>query len=76
MISLPPGTPKEILEWYQREFSKAIRSTEYRDWARDNYILIPEDQLNPQGIQKYAEFLRKNFTPIIEDLSKTAKPQS
>jgi tripartite-type tricarboxylate transporter receptor subunit TctC len=75
MISLPPGTSTEILSWYQREFSKAIKSAEYRDWARENYILLPEDQLNPAGVKKYAETLRKNFGPIIEELSKNAKSQ-
>lgn len=69
MVSLPPGTPKEILDWYQREFAKAIKSAEYRDWARDNYILIAEDQLSPAGTKKYAATLRKSFTPIIEQLS-------
>lgn len=70
MISLPPDTPKNILDWYQREFAKAIRSDEYRNWARDSYILLPEDQLTPAGVKKYAETLRKNFNPIIEELSK------
>ena len=73
MVSLPPDTPKEILNWYQREFAKAIQSKEYQDWARDSYILLPEDQLTPGGVKKYAESLRKNFQPIIITLSKQAK---
>jgi tripartite-type tricarboxylate transporter receptor subunit TctC len=70
MVSLPPGTAKEILDWYQREFSRAIKSKEYQDWARDSYILSPEDQLNAEGVKKYAATLRKNFAPIIAELSK------
>lgn len=70
MVSLPPGTPKEILDWYQREFSRAIRSQEYKDWARDSYILLPEDQLTADGVRKYSITLRKNFAPIINELSK------
>ena len=73
MVSLPPDTPKEISNWYQREFAKAIRSKEYQDWARDSYILLPEDQLTPEGVKKYAESLRKNFQPIITTLSKQSK---
>jgi tripartite-type tricarboxylate transporter receptor subunit TctC len=73
MVSLPPDTPKEILNWYQREFAKAIRSKEYQDWARDSYILLPEDQLTPEGVKKYAESLRKNFQPIISTLSNQTK---
>jgi tripartite-type tricarboxylate transporter receptor subunit TctC len=70
MVSLPPGTAKEILDWYQREFSRAIKSKEYQDWARDSYILSPEDQLTTEGVKKYAAALRKNFAPIIAELSK------
>ena len=69
MVSLPPGTAKEILDWYQREFSQAIKSKEYQNWARDSYILSPEDQLTAEGVKKYAATLRKNFAPIIAELS-------
>jgi tripartite-type tricarboxylate transporter receptor subunit TctC len=71
MVSLPPGTAKEILDWYQREFSQAIKSKEYQNWARDSYILSPEDQLTAEGVKKYAVALRKNFAPIIAELSNT-----
>jgi tripartite-type tricarboxylate transporter receptor subunit TctC len=73
MVSLPPGTPKNVLDWYQKEFAKAIRSQEYRDWARDNYILLPEEQLTPQGVKAYGQNLRQKFSPIIEQLQ-LAKP--
>lgn len=70
MVSLPPNTSKEIVSWYQREFSKAIKSVEYKDWATQNYILVIDKQLTPAGVSEYAEELRKNFKPIIEQLSK------
>lgn len=68
MISLPPHTPKEITKWYQQEFSKAIRTQEYQNWARDNYILIAHDQLTPGGVAAYAKQLRTSFQPIITKL--------
>jgi tripartite-type tricarboxylate transporter receptor subunit TctC len=70
MVSLPPNTAKNIVDWYQREFARAIRSEEYRVWARDSFVLLPEDQLTPAGVNKYAESLRKNFAPIITELAK------
>lgn len=76
MVSLHPNTPKEIVEWYQREFSRAIKSPEYRDWARENFVLIPEEQLTPQGVKNYGQTLRRSFAPIIADLQKTAKPSN
>jgi tripartite-type tricarboxylate transporter receptor subunit TctC len=70
MVSLPPDTKHDIVAWYQNEFSRAIKSSEYRDWAVNNYILIDENQLTARGVQQYAEQLRKNFRPIITQLSK------
>jgi tripartite-type tricarboxylate transporter receptor subunit TctC len=65
MVSLPPNTAKDIVDWYQREFGRAIRSQEYQDWARTNCIFTVEAELTPAGTQRYAEELRKNFTPVI-----------
>jgi tripartite-type tricarboxylate transporter receptor subunit TctC len=68
MISLPPNTPADIVSWYQREFSRAIRSQEYRTWAEKNQILIAVDELTPAGTKKYGEKLRKTFAPIAEKI--------
>jgi tripartite-type tricarboxylate transporter receptor subunit TctC len=70
MVSLPPGTPKDIVAWYQREFGRAIRSQEYQDWARTNYIYTVDSELTPDGTQHYAEQLRKSFAPVIPNISK------
>lgn len=70
MVSLPPNTSKEIVSWYQKEFSKAIRTPEYNEWATNNYILVVDKQLTPDGVSQYAEELRKNFKPIIDQLGK------
>lgn len=70
MVSLPPDTPADIVQWYQTEFGRAVKSTEYRTWAVDNYILVDEKQLSAKGVQAYADQLRKNFQPVITQLSK------
>lgn len=70
MVSLPPNTTKEIVSWYQKEFSKAIKTKEYTEWANNNYILIVDKQLTPEGVSQYADELRKNFKPIIDQLGK------
>lgn len=68
IISLPPKTPKEIVTWYQQEFSKALKTQEYQTWAKDNYILVPQDQFTPAGVAAYAKQLRTSFQPIIDKL--------
>jgi tripartite-type tricarboxylate transporter receptor subunit TctC len=69
MVSLPPKTPKDIVDWYQREFSRAIRSKEYQTWARANYIFTVDSELSPDGTRRYAEELRRSFAPIIPHIN-------
>ena len=71
-IQLPPGTNKDIVEWYQREFSAAIRSAEYKEYTDANVIFYAEDELNPTGLKKHMDELRAAFIPVLNkiDLSK------
>jgi tripartite-type tricarboxylate transporter receptor subunit TctC len=71
-IQLPPGTPKDITEWYQREFSAAVRSPEYREYTDANVIFYAEDELTPAGLRKHMDELRAAFIPVLSkiDLSK------
>lgn len=68
MVSLPANTPQDVIAWYQQEFSRAIKSKEYRDWAASNQILIIDDELTPAGVKQYGERLRKTFAPIIKEI--------
>lgn len=67
-IMLPPNTPSNIQVWYNREFTKAIRSQEYRDWCRQNLIFFDESDLDPSGFMKRMEKLRATFIPFLESL--------
>ena len=57
-----------FLDWYQREFGRAIQSAEYQAWAGDSFIFTDPQQLSPQGTARYAEQLRRSFAPIIQRL--------
>jgi tripartite-type tricarboxylate transporter receptor subunit TctC len=71
-IELPPSTNKEITEWYQREFSAAIRSAEYKEYIDANVIFYVEDELTPAGLKRHMDELRTAFLPVLSkiDLSK------
>jgi tripartite-type tricarboxylate transporter receptor subunit TctC len=71
-IQLPPSTDKEIIAWYQKEFSAAIRSSEYKEYTDANVIFYAEDELTPAGLKKHMEELRTSFLPVLSkiDLSK------
>lgn len=71
-IELPKGTPKEVVDWYQREFAAAVRSEEYKEWRRLNVVFYEEAELTPAGLKKHMEDLRATFLPVLQkiDLSK------
>ena len=71
-IQLPPGTDKEIVTWYQQQFSRAVRSAEYKEYMDANVIFYAEDELTPSGLKKHMDELRAAFIPVLSkiDLSK------
>ena len=71
-IELPKGTPADVVEWYQKKFSLAIRSKEYAEWMDSNVIFYEESELTPAGLKRHMEELRLAFLPVLEkiDLSK------
>lgn len=71
-IQLPPGTPKDIVEWYQQQFSNAVRSPEYKEYTDANVIFYAEDELTPAGLKRHMDDLRAAFIPVLSkiDLSK------
>jgi tripartite-type tricarboxylate transporter receptor subunit TctC len=71
-IQLPPNTPRDIVEWYQKTFSAAVRSKEYAEWREINVVFYEEDELTPAGLRKHMDELRAAFIPVLNkiDLSK------
>jgi len=71
-IQLPPGTRQDIVDWYQQQFSAAVRSAEYKEYADANVIFYAEDELTPGGLKRHMDELRASFLPVLSriDLSK------
>jgi tripartite-type tricarboxylate transporter receptor subunit TctC len=64
MISLPLNTHKEVVQWYEREFARAITSPEYQSWADDNLIYTARSELTVIGVEKYGQELKNTFKNI------------
>jgi tripartite-type tricarboxylate transporter receptor subunit TctC len=71
-LELPKGTPQEVIDWYQKKFSAAIKSAEYQEWMDSNVVFYEESELTPAGLRKTIDELRTTFLPVLEklDLSK------
>jgi len=70
-IQLPPGTDKDIVAWYQREFAAAVRSAEYKEYTDANVIFYAEDELTPAGLKKHMDELRAAFIPVLSKIDLT-----
>jgi tripartite-type tricarboxylate transporter receptor subunit TctC len=70
-LALPPNTPPDIVEWFQKAYSTAARSAEYREWMDSQVIFIEEKELTPAGIRKQAEELRAVFLPVLQSIDVT-----
>lgn len=70
MIILPPGTPNDVVQWYEREFKKAMGSSEYQQWATDNYITVNTNLTNDRAVKLYARKMRDNMKHIINLVNK------
>jgi tripartite-type tricarboxylate transporter receptor subunit TctC len=70
-LQLPPNTPGDIVDWYQREFSKAVRSAEYKEWMENQVVFYEESELKPEGLRKHMNELRATFIPVLETIDLT-----
>lgn len=70
-IQLPPGTNKDIVNWYQKQFSAAVRSAEYKEYMDSNIIFYVEDELTPAGLKKHMDELRQTFIPVLSKIDIT-----
>lgn len=70
-LTLPPNTPAEIVEWYTREFSLAIKSPEVKAFYENNLISMDPKQLTPQGFDKHILDLRKEYMPLAKNIKVT-----
>jgi tripartite-type tricarboxylate transporter receptor subunit TctC len=59
-ITLPKDTPQDIVDWYVKTFSTAIKSENVKKYFDDNYISVPPD-LDPVSSKKIIESLRQKY---------------
>ena len=68
-IVLPPLTPRPIVDWYVKEFGRALKTQEYRQWAEDNLIIVDERDHTPEGVRAHMADLRQRFLPMAQYIS-------
>jgi tripartite-type tricarboxylate transporter receptor subunit TctC len=68
MITMPPGTPRAQVDYYNKLFVPAIRSREAKEFFDANLMFtVPEEQ-TPEGAKAYITGLRQQWMPYIRKI--------
>jgi len=71
-ITMPPGTPQDIIDWYVNTFAAAVKTPQFKRWCDENIVYVNENELTPDAVRKDAKKMRDTFLPVLEkiDISK------
>lgn len=68
-ITLPKNTPPDVVDWYVKTFSTAIRSENVKRYFEENYMIAATD-LDPKTAKKELDDLRREYLPMSLKLKK------
>lgn len=69
-VFLPPNTPKEIKDWYVKEFSAAINDDDAKKYFETNWSQVSSTTIGPSGLHTEIIELRKRWLPIAYSIFK------
>ena len=69
MIMLPPGTPREQVDYYNRLFVPAINSAEAKKLFDDNLMFTVKSEQTPEGTRAYISRLQTQWIPYTRKIS-------
>jgi tripartite-type tricarboxylate transporter receptor subunit TctC len=66
MIMLPPGSPREQVEYYNRVFVPAINSPEAKKLFDDNLMFTVKAEQTPEGARAFMSQLIRKWEPYVK----------
>lgn len=69
MIMLPPGTPREQIDYYNRVFVPAINSAEAKKLFDENLMFTVKSEQTPEGARAYISRLQTQWIPYTKRIS-------
>jgi tripartite-type tricarboxylate transporter receptor subunit TctC len=64
-LLLPPGTPKDVSEWYSRTFSRAMQTKEAERLYSENFLYFNTNDLRSDGIKAWINNTRQFWSKYI-----------
>jgi tripartite-type tricarboxylate transporter receptor subunit TctC len=68
VITLPPGSPQEQVEYYNKLFVPAINSPEAKKLFDENLMFTVPREQTPEGARAYLVKLHQQWTPFIKKI--------
>ena len=68
VIALPKNTPKDIVEWYEKNFISAIKSKEAQRFFEENLMFVDTSELGSKGTRASILKLRAQWQPIVKNM--------
>jgi tripartite-type tricarboxylate transporter receptor subunit TctC len=65
-LMLPTGTPKDVVEWYNKEFTKAMKSEEVKAIFYDNLLLENKSLQTPEAMKNWVKTREKQWQPLVD----------
>jgi len=72
-LVLPPDTSSEVVEWYNKEFKKALQSKEVQDSLASNMMFVNQKLLESKETTKYILDFEKRYDPVVSKVISTQK---
>jgi tripartite-type tricarboxylate transporter receptor subunit TctC len=69
MIMLPPGTPREQVDYYNKIFVPAINSAEAKKLFDENLMFTVKSEQTPEGARAYISRLQTQWTPYTRKIN-------
>jgi tripartite-type tricarboxylate transporter receptor subunit TctC len=69
MIMLPPGTPREQVDYYNRLFVPAINSPEAKKLFDENLMFTVKSEQTPEGARAYISRLQTQWIPYTRRIT-------
>jgi tripartite-type tricarboxylate transporter receptor subunit TctC len=72
-VSLPKGTPQEIVDWYSKEFVKAAQSKEVQQKLSESFFFIDPKLLNSKDLTAKILADEKRYATIVDKVLEQQK---
>jgi tripartite-type tricarboxylate transporter receptor subunit TctC len=70
-LLLPKGTSPDIIEWYRKEFTKAVYSQNAKEIYDKNVLFVDSKLLTPSAFKTWIRDREQEWKPIIDSVLKS-----